>query len=237
LSLPKSVYKRLPKRMPHSLGFSRYGLHFNGVDQNVEVPNDASLNPAHITVCHFFKSFASFWQNLARKRNQYLTNIGSDGDPQFRFYVGGTEYILRGPTGYYDGDWHHIAGTYDGSIGILYVDGKREDSDSSMSGDLDTTTNSFFPGEANSGNGEAFVLDAVFVFNRTLSQKEIQDLMLNYHSPIKDGLVGWWRFGEGTGLTAHDRSGNGNDGTLNPSDDPPIWTDVKKWEMRAEAGL
>jgi hypothetical protein len=47
---------------------------------------------------------------------------------------------------------------------------------------------------------------------------------------IIDGLVGSWHFEEGSGTTAHDSSGNGNDGTLlddNPTnadgDTPPQW--------------
>ena len=33
----------------------------------------------------------------------------------------------------------------------------------------------------------------------------------------KADLVGWWKLDESSGLTAHDSSGNGNDGTLNGS--------------------
>ncbi|MBI1908576.1 MAG: LamG domain-containing protein [Deltaproteobacteria bacterium] len=33
---------------------------------------------------------------------------------------------------------------------------------------------------------------------------------------VMDGLVGWWKFDEGTGYLAKDSSGNGNDGTLMP---------------------
>jgi hypothetical protein len=35
--------------------------------------------------------------------------------------------------------------------------------------------------------------------------------------PVKaadSGLVGWWKFDEGSGTVAADSSGNGNDGTL-----------------------
>ncbi|MBI1908578.1 MAG: laminin G domain-containing protein [Deltaproteobacteria bacterium] len=35
---------------------------------------------------------------------------------------------------------------------------------------------------------------------------------------VMDGLVGWWRFDEGTGFTAIDSSGNGNNGTLVPTE-------------------
>lgn len=38
---------------------------------------------------------------------------------------------------------------------------------------------------------------------------------------ITDGLVGWWKFDEGSGAVASDSSGNGNDGTLHG---PVEWT-------------
>jgi len=40
-------------------------------------------------------------------------------------------------------------------------------------------------------------------------------LALTLTSPVSADLVGWWRFDEGSGTTAMDASGNGNDGTLN----------------------
>jgi hypothetical protein len=36
-----------------------------------------------------------------------------------------------------------------------------------------------------------------------------------------DGLVGWWKFDEGSGAVAYDSSGNGNDGNLTNG---PTWT-------------
>ena len=80
-------------------------------------------------------------------------------------------------------------------------------------------------------------LSEMFFYSRALSLDEIREIMLNYHELPKNGLEGWWRFEEGTGLTAYDRSGEENDGTLAPSDDPPTWKNVKKWELRAGAGL
>jgi prepilin-type N-terminal cleavage/methylation domain-containing protein len=41
---------------------------------------------------------------------------------------------------------------------------------------------------------------------------------------LKQGLVGWWTFDEGTGTTTKDLSGNGNDGTLVNN---PKWVDGK----------
>jgi hypothetical protein len=41
------------------------------------------------------------------------------------------------------------------------------------------------------------------------------------YTNVTSGLVGWWRFSEGTGTTAGDSSGHGNSGTLTNS---PPWT-------------
>jgi hypothetical protein len=42
--------------------------------------------------------------------------------------------------------------------------------------------------------------------------------------PLLKGLVGWWKFDEGSGTVAYDSSGNGNDGNLTNG---PTWTDGK----------
>ena len=47
-------------------------------------------------------------------------------------------------------------------------------------------------------------------------------LAVNFTSPASADLVGWWRFDDGSGTTAMDSSGNGNDGTLNGG---AQWTD------------
>jgi hypothetical protein len=44
---------------------------------------------------------------------------------------------------------------------------------------------------------------------------------LRIEDPSEDGLVGYWKFDEGTGTTAKDSSGNGNDGTLTNG---PLWS-------------
>lgn len=39
---------------------------------------------------------------------------------------------------------------------------------------------------------------------------------------ITNGIVGWWKFNEGSGTTTADSSGNGNTGTLTGGS-PPVW--------------
>jgi hypothetical protein len=40
------------------------------------------------------------------------------------------------------------------------------------------------------------------------------------HADVTDGLVGWWKFNEGSGVSAADSSGQGNTGTLTNG---PVW--------------
>ncbi len=49
-------------------------------------------------------------------------------------------------------------------------------------------------------------------------------LVLVLTSSAKAELIGWWTFDEGSGTTAFDSSGKGNDGTLGPEGDPK-WVD------------
>ena len=41
---------------------------------------------------------------------------------------------------------------------------------------------------------------------------------------ILNGLVGWWKFDEGSGTVAYDSSGNGHDGNFNE------WTNLDSWK-------
>lgn len=45
----------------------------------------------------------------------------------------------------------------------------------------------------------------------------------NYHPDLETGIVGWWRFDEGNGLSVADASGNGHAGTLTGAIKPQ-WT-------------
>lgn len=83
------------------------------------------------------------------------------------------------------------------------------------------------------------------VYNRALSDGavavgeraggELLRSLMEYHNPPRVGLVCWLPMEEGAGGITLDRSGNGNDGTLEPVVSPPDWIRNKKWQLRAEA--
>lgn len=66
---------------------------------------------------------------------------------------------------------------------------------------FDSTSLDFFQG----------AIDNVIIWNYALSSTDVTNTYLN--SPPTSGMVGWWKFDEGSGSTALDSSGNGYSGT------------------------
>jgi len=245
MSLPKSVYERKPKRLPKSLGFSRYALDFDGAEDFIDMGD--CFQPVRVSCMAFVinRNVTKAAATVGGKTN--LTGAGGnefglwfDGSPQeVTFQLdNGTSVVNTGVSSVgMENKLFHLAGTYDGSAARLFVNGVEEASDA-ITGDIydagvrmligtDESEDYFFEG----------VIDEFLVYNRALSSREIKHNILNYHAPIRDGLIGWWRLEEGIGTTVEDLSGGGNDGTLKPAASPPVWTDVKKWELRSEVGL
>ena len=245
MAVPWQVYPNLPRRMPQSMGFSRYGLSFDGINDRVEVVDADSLDVNNVTVMLWIKQISSSPPETAIIKNR-------GGPPRYPFILGTwADWGSNWGGGFYDGAWHtvdmgatltldvwyHTALTYDGSQLRLYVNGILEDTLNYV-GVLPVTTGDLY---INSDPGLArwleAIIDEVCIYNRALSAQEIRDNMLNYHRPIRTGLVLLLRMEEGTGLTIADQSGNGNNGNLLPVANPPMWRRNQQWELRAEAGL
>jgi hypothetical protein len=113
------------------------------------------------------------------------------------------EYVFPGASA---DDWHHIALTYNGASAILYADGE-------FAGTLPTTRSAspekLFLGRRSDGAGN-FIgkLDDVRMFNRQLSQTEIQMTQNRTIGSETNGLVAYWKFDEGTGSKGFDISTN-----------------------------
>ena len=58
-------------------------------------------------------------------------------------------------------------------------------------------------------------IDNPSVWNRALTQSEIQNYMSCPPTGNEAGLVGYWNFNEGSGNTVTDLTSNGNNGTIN----------------------
>lgn len=128
--------------------------------------------------------------------------------------------------------WQHIACTYDKSTLKVHLDGVLVGS-TSLSVTVNDATTNFRAGSDEGGtygdlNG---TIDDLRIYNYARSSKQIVEDMNAGHpiggSPV-GSQVGYWKFDEGYGTTAHDSSPHGNDGTLTGTT-VPEWTNAGKF--------
>ncbi len=152
--------------------------------------------------------------------NMFLTpNAG--GAPGLRFAIttggGGAEQRITWdqqlPTG-----WHHIAVTLAGTTGTLWVDGVPVVTNPSITlspADMGNTTNNWIARSQYNDPLLNGAVDDVNIFDRALSEPDIQALM---QAPgggaLGGGNVAWYQFDEASGSAVLDASGNGRDATV-----------------------
>jgi len=211
---------------------------FDGIDDIVTMGN--VLNMANdgtdaFTISCWFKTTDYNTQILVGKQtnaspyNGYNFTVSAS---QIGFFLGtltssaliqGTTPVIPSVT---DGNWHHLALTYDGSQDIsgftIYYDNytpaittNKNNTPTSVSNNADFTIGARGTAGSNAGNVNGNI-DEVAYFNSELSASDISTIYgTGAPSDISSisGLVSWWRF-EGTGTTATDSGSGGNNGTL-----------------------
>tara|TARA_B100000963_G_scaffold197214_1_gene171625 strand:+ start:111 stop:6728 length:6618 start_codon:yes stop_codon:yes gene_type:complete len=116
--------------------------------------------------------------------------------------------------------WTHIAFVFDrtNNISSLYVNGDLVDTSTTIiTGSINTSSDLILGGHSQNLENSLLngIMDDILIFNRALSQEEIQIYMSSPNQENEQGLVGHWNFEEGEGNTVNDISGNGNHGTIN----------------------
>lgn len=91
--------------------------------------------------------------------------------------AGLTDYQLDASTNVLDGQWHHVACTYDGSMKRIYVDGSL-DGEAAATGSIDTTDTQVEIGRNGRWQDLEFVgvMDDVRIYNRAITLEEVQAL-------------------------------------------------------------
>ncbi len=116
---------------------------------------------------------------LGKGDNAYAIKHQSGNFLEF-FVYGGDWYSTNYSTNLDSlmGEWHHMAGTFDGNTLLFYLDGE-EAASQSFSGAIDTATHPVTLGENSQATGRFFdgMLDDARIYNRALTQDEIQQVM------------------------------------------------------------
>jgi hypothetical protein len=183
-------------------GIDGGALYFDGKDDYVDLGTPAELYiPDNYTYTAWFR----VGQDINGDSGpQYLLCIGSrsdlvfgvedavgvDGDLSLHYYDTAATFhaVGVGQTVWSSGDWHMVAGTKDSATGHkIYLDGELRNSDTNTNNDNYATTRMISLG-ARAWTGHQFYngdIDDVRIYNRTLTQQEIQNVMRG------DVLVAW----------------------------------------------
>ena len=165
----------------------------------------------------------------------------SDGDTGYSFEIsdshgGALRTFLNGEdhvddVSVVDGKWHHVVTVRDtGNKVRMYIDGVISYSGSTSVAGFGSSHRTII-GSDPEGWKDHFdgSMDEVRVYDRALTEEEIR----SSSTSMDNSLIGHWDLDEGSGSTAHDRSGDGNDEILlvppnGTAADGPAWTVGRK---------
>ena len=133
-------------------------------------------------------------------------SLNRESSNNFKFYVHLGSWLdsYSSTTVTNVGEWYHVAGVYNGSEIMIYVNGVLE-SARSTSGSISTTTDNFYIGGDldTPGWGEFFngSVEELSVWSKALTEAQIQTVMNDslssaYYQTSDSGLVAYWKFDE-----------------------------------------
>jgi hypothetical protein len=175
-------------------------LVLDGKGEYVRIFDSNTLLPNYIhalTVEAWVSSRSTRWalQSVVSKFDSYFLGIEPYGVA--RFQVGGG--LLYGRTNLLDGNFHHLAGVFDGYQIRLYVDGRLE-ANRLTYGAIAANTTSLYIGASQEGpdgaDSDFFEgsIDDVRIWNVARTQSEIQSYMNSCWFSTPRGLVARWNF-------------------------------------------
>ena len=161
-----------------------YALTFNGTSQYVSVARSSTLEPQNLTVAFWIKAGSS-QVNYAAAVGKYYNDSYASWSFNYDTSVSNAKFYIYTTTTYYiakinpfDGNWHHIAATANGSTLTVYKDGVMVGSPIPYTGTI--LYNSTATGVVEIGNYYNSSLDYlngsiddVRIYNRALSSNEV----------------------------------------------------------------
>ena len=207
--------------------FAQNGLDFDGINDYVSSSTGGPTGSSNRTVECWIKTSTAIpaqqvlidWGTMVNG-TRFTFNVIYNG--LLRIEVGGNGF--NSPTGVADGNWHHVAVTYDNAATLkfkLYIDGTMVVNQNTTVA-VNTASAGFSIGRRNDGTGfYDGIIDEIRVWNVVRTQAEIQSAMNSEFCSIPAGLVAYYKFNEGaaggtnTGVTTASNAVGSNNGTLN----------------------
>jgi hypothetical protein len=198
-------------------------LHFDGVNDFVDMGNTATFNVGNaLTYEAWINPDTTFNGFIIAKWVAFAEDIqlGFSGNKIF-FYLhdvfGGIQLFSSPLVPLHQ--YTHFAATYDASAGIakIYINGVFDTSKSVGSSVSTSTGNLYFGFNPVRGDFVApfkGIIDEVRIWNVARTESEIQSTMNQSLNGNETGLIGYWKFDEGTGTIISDATSNHNDGTI-----------------------
>lgn len=164
---------------------------FDGAGDYINVSDSSSLHFGNITIIAWIypRSFGqSNYGRITDKSNSFMFYVyNNTGEESLNFYfynsTGTSSQSIASSHSIQLNKWQHVAVTYNGTHAVFYVNGTAQTPDlTSARGPIRTNTNGLYIGNSSS-SGRAFdgIIDELRIWNRTLSQSEIQAEM-NHNS-------------------------------------------------------
>ncbi|MDY0076468.1 MAG: LamG-like jellyroll fold domain-containing protein [Bacteroidales bacterium] len=213
-----------------------YALLFDGIDDKVGVLDSPELNPLNGMTVEAWINAAQWNTNIwggviigkqgTNPDKGYCFTAGQNGRVEFTVSVDEGWKSVATPPLLGTNAWYHIAGVYNGTQVMLYINGVLIGTEDAI-GELTEGTgvvmnigdNPTWPGRFWNGR-----LDEIRIWEVARSEAEIQATMSTELTGTEAGLVAYYTMNEGTGNVLTDVSGNANDGQLiNMSED--AWVD------------
>jgi hypothetical protein len=209
-------------------GFSstNYALQFDGIDDVVTGPTtELPVGNSNRTIEMWFKRFNILsvesalmgyggwgWDNAGKN-----FGIGLKSDPGYHgFFCSNWGDAIIGSTTIQNDQWYHGAATITGTDVVVYLNGEVDGTGNMSNNTLPNTL--FYLGRAAPGYEEPRkfngIIDEVRIWDVARTQQEIQQYIYQQLTGTEPGLVGYWQFNEGTGITAYDKTGNAQNGSL-----------------------
>jgi len=216
--------------------YNRWGASFDGSNDFMTVPDDASLNVSSgftVSAWIYLNSLGVF-QGIVSKRDGSGTN--------YQFYIrnGNVLSYYNGSNLYNDtttlssGVWTHVAvSATSNSSASFYINGSISSTHSI--GAITSSTSDVYIGQVTGVSHFNGSMDDVAIFDTALDQTAITAL---YNSGVPaevTGAIGYWRMGDDSSDTASDgtaiatitdSSGNGNDATQATASSQPTFSDL-----------